>query len=445
MKLSWSKMRLKVLSAFAIGVIVFNAVAAPAAVNAALGITPQNLIDQHNALRRSAGLPALKLNNTLAVSAQRKAQAMLETNCWSHYCPSGKEPWDFFKEAGYTYKVAGENLAEGFFSVESVIQAWMNSPTHKENILRGDYEEIGFGIVQGSFQGRNNNVIIAVHFGTPSVAGVSVGTSPNAQLPSPTILNPQSGQALNTQEVTISGTAPQASEVRVFNNGELLTTIDANQGIFTRTQFFGPGDYTLTAQSRVGERSATSTPVRFSVDVTSDPIITNNVVFNSVTSGHAVLLVNQPNLQSAQITIAGRTYMLTTHDATTWQTLVDIGAVMQTSAITATTTDKAGNVWSGEISAQEIKNKLVQAQIQPVVDAENSGRVISADLKVQGNIFFIGSLLVFFLLDFLRLRDTGLTKSRGFTHLHVALIVIAIIILLAGTFSANILNGLKLF
>lgn len=442
MRLNWPKARLKLLSVLAIVTIVFNALAAPAAISAARTITPQNLLELHNSQRRAAGLPPLKMNNTLAVSAQRKAQIMLETNCWSHYCPVGKEPWDFFKESGYSYRIAGENLAEGFFSAESVITAWMNSPSHKENIMRDGYEEVGFGIIQGDFQGRNNNIIIAVHFAaplTPKVEGVTNGN----ELISPQILSPQEGQAFNTNNILVSGTAPEATEVKLFNRGEPLATIDANEGSFTTNQYFGEGNYTLSAQSRVGERSATSEAVRFSVDQTGDPISSSSIVFNNVDSLQSNLLINQPNLHLVQIVVAGTTYTLTTNDINTWQASIPNELIMRGESIKVTTEDEAGNTWSGEISGLEVKAKLNNALIRS--NTEDSGRVISAELKLQGNIFFIGSMLVFFLIDYFRLRDTGLTRKRGHVHLHIGIIAIAVIILLAGTFSAAILNGIKLF
>jgi uncharacterized protein YkwD len=102
-----------------------------------------SLIRLHNETRLKNNLNQLQINVQLIDSAQRKADGMLADNCWSHYCPDGKSPWDFFNEAGYEYVIAGENLAQGFFDNNSVFNAWMNSPTHRENILNSEFNEIG--------------------------------------------------------------------------------------------------------------------------------------------------------------------------------------------------------------------------------------------------------------------------------------------------------------
>src|SRR5258706_5074190 len=105
---------------FAVGIFVFNTLV-KIDVNASdtkTAITQENLLNAHNDYRKGLGLSELKLNSLLNTSAQEKGQAMLDNNCWSHYCPTGKSPWDFFDNVKYDYVVAGENLAEGFYSIE---------------------------------------------------------------------------------------------------------------------------------------------------------------------------------------------------------------------------------------------------------------------------------------------------------------------------------------
>jgi hypothetical protein len=120
----------------------------------------------HNQERSNNSLNELTVNPLLVESATKKAEAMMKSDCWSHYCPDGKSPWDFFASAGYDYIYAGENLGEGFSENETLMSAWMNSPTHRENILNSKFSEIGIGFATGDYQGIKNNTIVVVHFGT---------------------------------------------------------------------------------------------------------------------------------------------------------------------------------------------------------------------------------------------------------------------------------------
>ena len=124
-----------------------------------------NIYALHNSERIKKSLKELTINQLLINSATNKAEAMLASDCWSHYCPDGKSPWDFFKAAGYEYIYAGENLGEGFTTNEALMSAWMNSPTHRSNILNGEFDEIGIGFAKGNYQGIKDNIIVVVHFG----------------------------------------------------------------------------------------------------------------------------------------------------------------------------------------------------------------------------------------------------------------------------------------
>ena len=90
---------------------------------------------------------------------------MLAKGYWAHFAPDGTSPWSFFIKFGYKYRYAGENLARDFSNASSAVDAWMNSPTNRENILNPNYREIGIGVVEGSLAGADTT-IIAQFFGT---------------------------------------------------------------------------------------------------------------------------------------------------------------------------------------------------------------------------------------------------------------------------------------
>lgn len=138
----------------------------------ASNIDTQTVLSLTNSKRRENGLSDLKLNNTLSQSASAKASHMFANNYWAHNAPDGTTPWYFFNSVGYKYLYAGENLARDFGDSSSVVDAWMNSPTHRENILSGRYDEIGIGVVNGLLNGQETTLVVQ-HFGkqaSPQVA-----------------------------------------------------------------------------------------------------------------------------------------------------------------------------------------------------------------------------------------------------------------------------------
>ncbi|MFZ2153450.1 MAG: CAP domain-containing protein [Microgenomates group bacterium] len=147
-------------------------------------ITVQKVIDQTNLLRKEAGLPRLVYNPILSQSAASKAADMFAANYWAHNSPSGRTPWDFFKAAGYKYSLAGENLAKDFYDTDSMMKAWMNSPTHRDNIVNSKYKEIGIGVVNGVLGGVKTTLVVQ-HFGTPQSGVVYSATTQEPEIVSP--------------------------------------------------------------------------------------------------------------------------------------------------------------------------------------------------------------------------------------------------------------------
>ncbi len=135
-------------------------------------INKENIIDLVNKSRIENNIPVLAGNQNLDNAAKDKLEDMLKNNYFAHTSPTGVTPWFWFEKNGYDYKYAGENLALGFSSVEKEHQAWMNSPTHRKNILNVNYKEIGVATKQGTID--NKLVVISVQaFG--SLADGSVG------------------------------------------------------------------------------------------------------------------------------------------------------------------------------------------------------------------------------------------------------------------------------
>lgn len=182
-------------------VLNFFTLVSPSVLGFASDIAPEQVVELVNQKRAEQGLAPLAVNGSLNEVAQRKAGDMFAFNYWAHTSPSGRDPWTFFKEVGYKYVYAGENLARDFMNSDSVVGAWMNSPTHRDNILNPNYKEIGLAVVNGTLSGVETTLVVQV-FGTPTpvpIAKKSGTASPEAATAS--LRSPQLGEASSTQSL----------------------------------------------------------------------------------------------------------------------------------------------------------------------------------------------------------------------------------------------------
>lgn len=108
----------------------------------------QEVVKLTNAERTKAGLSPLQTDAKLMAAAREKSQDMQSKNYFSHTSPTFGSPFDRMKALGITYKAAGENIAQGQRSPQEVVQAWMDSPGHRANILNGNFTHIGVGYVK---------------------------------------------------------------------------------------------------------------------------------------------------------------------------------------------------------------------------------------------------------------------------------------------------------
>ena len=97
--------------------------------------------------------PALSWNATLGVTAQKHSEDMNAAETMSHNTPKGaihykvgSSPFDRMKQEGYDYGTAGENVAWGYSSPESVTEAWLKSSGHCKNMMNANFTEIGLGL-----------------------------------------------------------------------------------------------------------------------------------------------------------------------------------------------------------------------------------------------------------------------------------------------------------
>jgi len=139
-------------------------------------ISSAELLADTNTERVKDSLPSLKINDELSKAAFLKAQDMFANNYWAHTSPTGVTPWKWLGDSGYNYDVAGENLAKNYPTSQATVDAWMNSETHRANILNGKYQDIGFAVVDGMIDGRNTTLVVA-YYGAPATVAAVEGAS----------------------------------------------------------------------------------------------------------------------------------------------------------------------------------------------------------------------------------------------------------------------------
>ncbi|MEV8567937.1 CAP domain-containing protein [Streptomyces sp. NPDC051322] len=102
-----------------------------------------------NQQRATAGCRPVQANADLAALARAFSDDMAARDFFDHTDPDGDTPWDRADQAGVK-GLGGENIARGQADAAAVMQAWMNSPGHRANILNCDYRTLGVGVHFGS-------------------------------------------------------------------------------------------------------------------------------------------------------------------------------------------------------------------------------------------------------------------------------------------------------
>lgn len=101
-----------------------------------------------NVQRAKKGLQRLKSNSEIARVARYKSQDMINKRYFSHISPTYGSPFKMMESFGIRFSAAGENIAYGQKTSAAVMNAWMNSPGHRANILSPSYKNIGVGLAK---------------------------------------------------------------------------------------------------------------------------------------------------------------------------------------------------------------------------------------------------------------------------------------------------------
>ena len=181
-------------------------------------INISSLLDNTNEERQKMGLSSLVLNEELNQAALAKAQDMFNDQYWAHVAPDGKQAWDFIKEAKYAYKYAGENLARDFNNSDEVVKAWMNSPSHYENIANKDFTQMGLAVVTDNLKGFETTIVVQL-FAVPSSVSLKSGDNKEFLLP-------------KTAETTKDGVEPMVAGEKNINTDLVFSKLNLTRTFF---------------------------------------------------------------------------------------------------------------------------------------------------------------------------------------------------------------------
>ncbi len=100
-----------------------------------------------NDYRAENGLKPLRLDPKLTVAAKAHSRDLAKSDRISHYGSDGSSPWDRVKRAGYSAKIAAENVGTGQASLEEVFKGWEQSPGHNRNLLLPGAKDMGIALI----------------------------------------------------------------------------------------------------------------------------------------------------------------------------------------------------------------------------------------------------------------------------------------------------------
>lgn len=249
-------------------------------------ITVASVLEGVNNERSQRNIGTLRTDPRLTAAAAYKAQDIINRHYFSHTDPEGHYIWDKIIAEGYTpYSILGENLAINFSDTEGLMAAWMNSPTHRANILNTAYKDQGVGVALGNADAGQYSIAIANTFGAQPVTktntsassskpSAATSTTPSPAAPSaPTVptINPKvvvqpvitNGQV----NLHISGiVSSDAVSVNASVNGQ-SSNLSINNGVFqgdlllNKFSNYEQSSLVLGATNKAGQSSNLTVPL----------------------------------------------------------------------------------------------------------------------------------------------------------------------------------------
>ncbi len=237
----------------------------------------EQVVELTNEERAKFGLSPLRLNRQLETSAENHSQNMAFQDFFSHTGQDGSSISDRARAAGYSFNLIGENIGVGYTTPEAVVEGWLNSPGHRENILNPNYAEIGVGyfFLENDTGNENWN-----HYWTQVFGRSSTTSTPNSQiapLPTPETSSPPRSETIEISESALPATEPAVSfpivptpETSTSPRSEMIEVSESTP-VATEFPIVAP-----TLPIPKSSLSRTSKSRRFAVEGDFDPITGEN-------------------------------------------------------------------------------------------------------------------------------------------------------------------------
>lgn len=297
-------------------------------------ITSANIISLTNQERVAWGLNSLETNAQLSAAALAKANDMFEKQYWDHFGPNGESPWQFIRGAGYNYVYAGENLAKGFKTAEGVHEAWMASPTHKANIISGNYKDIGVAVVEGVLLGKQTTLVVQM-FGnltsevygaaqapveeenkatTPTSEKKVVVNNETGEIKSIRITHPQESAYITDPSMNVKGEVSNVSgsyTVDIYEGNEIAgsTTTQGDYWEISRDSDWTEGTHSILAN--IKEYNVKSDVVSFTVDSKAPLVDLSSIVVEKEENTYKLsFLCLDTDLRNISIVLGSETLLL---------------------------------------------------------------------------------------------------------------------------------------
>lgn len=382
-------------------------------------ISTSKLVDLLNYTRTSSGLNGLSVDERLTNAAVAKANDMFSKQYWSHYGPTSESPWQFIKGSGYNYVYAGENLAKGFKDAQSTHDAWLNSPTHRANLLKKEYTNVGIAAVSGTLNGEELIIVVQM-FGSPIKS-----TGPGI----PQILTPLDGSRIYDKDINLKGIALNNSSVDIFDNGVKKGTLLTNGGVFDykiEDQKDGIHNYLATQKP-----SNSSNPIGLTFDTYPNTIDTMYLFFNKTTDGVQIRGKFSENIKSILSHVGSQDIPLN-NMLTSGIDQISSSQLKNVSEILLTLNDGTKDKGTFNVVIERNKSPIV-----PLSTTESAIAITQPFLTLSGKqqINLILSLFVgiVFGIDAYIIWKLKIKRSAGKSLFHFQNIFILIMLILVGT------------
>jgi len=369
----------------------------------ASSITPVNVITLTNQERVAYGLNTLSTNGQLSAAALAKANDMFEKQYWDHFGPNGESPWQFIRAAGYDYVYAGENLAKGFRTAEGIHEAWMASPTHKANIISGNYKDIGVAVVEGELLGKQTTLVVQM-FGNltdevhgevqepePTTPPVEETTTPPTtseekvvvnreagEIKSIRITSPRAGTVVTDPSQSVKGETENAGDnyvVEVYNDEGLLgdTQADSPEWEFVKGSDWAEGEHNISAQLQ-GEEVRSET-VTFEVDSRAPRVLTETLMVQKGEEGAYLLFFEVDGDWDSVSVVSGSEIIEVDYEQDGQFIEISLMEEQIMGTVSLVLSDEQGNTSELDISEYFIEEETQQKRVFPSLRLSTSDKI----------------------------------------------------------------------